>query len=67
MVQTQFQTQIQMVRSENGREYFTNTLTNFFEKNGIIHQRSCTDTPPQNGIAERKNRHILEVTRAPAH
>lgn len=32
MVQTQFQTQIQMVGSDNGREYFTNKLTNFFEK-----------------------------------
>jgi hypothetical protein len=32
--------------------------------NGIIHETSCTGTPQQNGIAERKNRHILEITRA---
>ncbi|GAB2267742.1 hypothetical protein Dimus_038680 [Dionaea muscipula] len=31
---------------------------------GIIHESSCSDTPPQNGVAERKNRHLLEVTRA---
>ncbi|GKV37328.1 hypothetical protein SLEP1_g45367 [Rubroshorea leprosula] len=30
---------------------------------GIQSQRSCPTTPQQNGIAERKNRHILEVVR----
>ncbi|RVW51460.1 Retrovirus-related Pol polyprotein from transposon TNT 1-94 [Vitis vinifera] len=29
--------------------------------NGIFHQTSCVDTP-QNGVAERKNRHLLETT-----
>ena len=31
---------------------------------GIVHQSSCVDTPQQNGIAERKNRHLLEVARS---
>ena len=62
MVETQFNSKIQMIRSSNGHEYFAQVLSKFFEEKGIIHQSSCTDTPPQNGIAERKNRHILEVT-----
>ena len=39
-------------------------LSPFFQKEGIIHQSSCVDTPQQNGVAERKNRHLLETTRA---
>nr|XP_016468536.1 PREDICTED: uncharacterized protein LOC107791056 [Nicotiana tabacum] len=31
---------------------------------GIVHQRTCAYTPQQNGVAERKHRYILEVTRA---
>ena len=40
------------------------SLEHFFEEKGILHQSSCTDTPEQNGIAERKNKHLLEVARA---
>ena len=30
---------------------------------GIIHQTTCPGTSEQNGLAERKNRHLLEITR----
>ena len=33
-------------------------------ENGILHQSSCPDTPPQNGVVEKKNRHLLEIARA---
>jgi hypothetical protein len=39
-----------------------NLLIKIFQK-GILHQTSCVYTPQQNGISERKNRHLLEVTR----
>jgi hypothetical protein len=35
----------------------------FFKEHGIIHQTSCEHTPEQNRISERKNRHIIEMTR----
>jgi hypothetical protein len=36
----------------------------FFRTKGILHEMSCSQTPQQNGVAERKNRHILETARA---
>ena len=64
MIKNQFHTTIGILRSDNGTEYFNKYLSTFLVTNGIIHQSTCRDTPQQNGIAERKNRHLLEVTRA---
>lgn len=64
MVEVQFQTCIKVVRSDNGGEYFQQELKDFMNSLGIIHQTSCPYTPQQNGVAERKNRHLLDVTRS---
>jgi len=64
MVQTQFESPIKRLRSDNGREYVNQNLSKFLKENGVVHELTCVDTPQQNGVAERKNRHILEVTRA---
>ena len=64
MIQTQFQTKIQILRIDNGTKYFNNILGNYLQEHGIIHQSSCVDTSQQNGVTERKNRHILKVARA---
>ena len=53
-----------MFRSDNAREYCCNNLPNFFDDHGIIHQFSCVCTPRQNGVVERKLRHLLDVTHA---
>ena len=45
MIQTRFQTHIQTLRTENGKEYFNSILGDYLLENGIIHQRSCVDTP----------------------
>ncbi|RVW95281.1 Retrovirus-related Pol polyprotein from transposon RE1 [Vitis vinifera] len=55
MVQTQ-----QVLRTDNAREYYHNILGSYLLENGIVHQSSCIDTPQQNGVAERKNRHLME-------
>ncbi|KAE8709757.1 Protein farnesyltransferase/geranylgeranyltransferase type-1 subunit alpha [Hibiscus syriacus] len=63
-VETQFDTKIKILRSDNGSEYLNKTLGYFFKEKGIVHLTSCVNTPQQNGVAERKNRHLLEVTRS---
>ncbi|KAK8931024.1 hypothetical protein KSP39_PZI016079 [Platanthera zijinensis] len=64
---TQFSVRLKCLRTDNGREYMSQSMSSFLSDKGIIHQTSCPDTPQQNGVAERKNRHLLEVTRAILH
>lgn len=63
-VKTQFNIIIKTLRTDNGLEYLDKNVQSFLTGLGIHHQTSCTYTPQQNGMAERKNRHLLEVTRA---
>ena len=37
-------------------------MTQFLNSKGIKHQLSCPYTPEQNGLAERKHRHLIETT-----
>ena len=41
----------------------SNEFQDFLQSKRIISQRSCRSTSQQNGIAERKNRHLLDVVR----
>ena len=64
MVQNQFGTKIKKIHSDNACDYFNQIFSQWFQKEGIIHESSCITTPQQNGVVERKNRHLLECTRA---
>jgi transposase InsO family protein len=64
MVKTQFERNIKVIRSDNGTEFVNHDVRVILQNNGILHETSCVGTPQQNGVAERKNRHILEITRA---
>ncbi|KAA0059998.1 putative polyprotein [Cucumis melo var. makuwa] len=63
-IKTQFHTKIAILRSDNGREFQNHNLSEFLASKGIVHQTSCAYTPQQNGVAKRKNRHLVEVARS---
>ena len=60
-IYTQFYVFVQNLISYNAKEYLSKQFQSFMFQNDILHQTSCVDTPSQNGIAERKNRHLLEA------
>ena len=63
-ISTQFHTQVQVIRSSNSSKFRDQYALAFYKRQGIIHHISYVDTPQQNGIVERKHKHLLEVARA---
>jgi hypothetical protein len=61
LVENQFSTTIKELQSDGGGEYTSLLFQSFLKANGIVHRKSCPYTSPQNGLAERKLRHILET------
>lgn len=59
MVERTFDRKILAMQTDWGGEY--QSLNSFFTKIGIVHHVSCPHTHQQNGSAERKHRHIVEV------
>ncbi|KAG5528833.1 hypothetical protein RHGRI_029481 [Rhododendron griersonianum] len=64
MIQTQFSATIKILRCDLGGEYSLTEFIDFLPTHGTVHQSSCTDTPSQNGHAERKHRHLLNTARS---
>lgn len=64
MIETQFQTKVRILHTNNSSKYFIEVLGSFLKEKRIHHQSTCIDTPQQNGIAERKNKHLHEFSRA---
>ena len=56
-----FSSKIKSLHSDNEGEYTSHLFQEFLQTNVILSQRSCPSTPQQNGVAERKNRHLLDV------
>ena len=64
MVETQFSKRIKIFRSDNALEYTQYAFQAFLHSYGTIHHLICPSTSQQNGQAEQKFRHILNVVRA---
>jgi hypothetical protein len=63
-IQTQYSTVVKVLRSDNVTEYTNMAFGEYLSSQGIQHQTTCPYTPEQNEVAERKNRHLLEVIRS---
>ncbi|MFS7946898.1 putative RNA-directed DNA polymerase [Helianthus anomalus] len=59
MVERQFNTKLKTIQTDWGGEF--RNLTPYVTSLGIIHQRSCPHTSEQNGIVERRHRHVVET------
>ncbi|UYV76870.1 hypothetical protein LAZ67_14002267 [Cordylochernes scorpioides] len=54
---------IKAIRSDNAAEYLSSDFKEYLLEEGIIHQLSVEYSPQQNGVAERANRTLVEMTR----
>lgn len=64
MVKNQFNSTIQILRTDNAKEYISSHLRKYLPEQGIIHQSSSVKIPQQDGVLKRKNRPLLEITRS---
>lgn len=64
LIKSQYHSDIKILQSDNGGEYINQDMKQFCKDNFIRHQTLCVGTPEQNGLAERRNRQILEIVRA---
>ena len=62
-VKNRFDQKPKVIRSDNGTEYVNGRLRKYFKKEGIKVQHTAPYTPQQNGVAERKNRTLMEAAR----
>ena len=64
LVVNQLDKKIKTFRSDRGREYLSDEFRNLCDEKGIERQLSIPYTPQQNGVAERRNRTLLEMARS---
>ncbi|GJW03580.1 putative ribonuclease H-like domain-containing protein [Tanacetum coccineum] len=54
---------VKVIRCDNGTEFKNKEMNQFCEMKGIMRQFSVARTPQQNGVAERRNRTLIEAAR----
>jgi transposase InsO family protein len=64
LIKTQHSIVIKCFRCDLGGDYTSNKFYQMLALDGTIHQTSYTGTLEQNGVAERKHRHIVETARS---
>ena len=55
---------IKAIRSDRGGKYLSDSFIDYLKENVILSQLTALGTPQQNGVAERRNRTLLDMTRS---
>ncbi|GJR72460.1 retrovirus-related pol polyprotein from transposon TNT 1-94 [Tanacetum coccineum] len=63
MVENQNDVKVKQIRTDNGTKFQNHELESFCDEKGISQNFSSPYTPEQNGVAERKNRTLIEAAR----
>jgi ribonuclease HI len=63
-VESMLNKKIKRFRTDNGGEFTSINFNKFCQEQGIRRELSCAYTPQQNGVAERKIRHLVETCRS---
>ena len=58
-----YEKKVKRIRSDNGTEFKNHSLNVFCLSKGIQHHFSAPYEPQQNGVAERKNKTLIEAAR----
>ncbi|GJZ86279.1 putative ribonuclease H-like domain-containing protein [Tanacetum coccineum] len=62
-IENQINHKVKIIRCDNGTEFKNNDMNQFCGMKGIKREFSVVRTPQQNGVAERKNRTLIEAAR----
>jgi transposase InsO family protein len=61
--QNKFDSKVKKIRSDNDIEFKNTQEEDFLDEEGIKHEFLAPYTPQQNGVAERKNRTVIDMAR----
>ncbi|GJU56228.1 putative ribonuclease H-like domain-containing protein [Tanacetum coccineum] len=62
-IKNQLDYKVKVIRSDNRTEFKNSVINQFCEMKGITREFSVARTPQQNGVAEKRNRTLIEAAR----
>jgi len=63
-VENQTKLQLKIFRTDRGGEFTSSEFIRFCEENGVTRHLTAPYAPQQNGVVERQNRTLIEMTRS---
>src|ERR1043165_7930307 len=63
LVENQSEKKIKVLQTDGGGEYTSKMFEDFYAEHGVDHEVFAPYTPQHNGIAERRNKTILDMAR----